>query len=175
MTCIECGGKSKGRIAGPRHPYRYTFCGLTNVMLYGITVYRCEACGCRSPEIPRTGELLRVIADVVSRRQGRLRGEEIRFLRKNMGVSAKEFAKAAGIAAATLSRAENGKGTIPIPAEQLLRAMAREAARSETARELVRELARLALAETRGQRASRAPSGPRRFRFVAGKRWEEAA
>ncbi len=175
MSCYECGGKLKGWVSKPGRPYRYTFSGLSNVLLYGVTVYRCVDCGSGSTEFPRLGELLRVIADAVSRKPGRLRGEEVRYLRKHMGVSATEFARAAGIALATLSRAENGKGRIPIPAEQLLRVMAREAARSESAGERIRALARLGLGDLRGRSDSDRPSRPRRFRHVAGKGWKQAA
>jgi putative zinc finger/helix-turn-helix YgiT family protein len=175
VVCIECGKKMNGRVSAPGRPFKYTSCGLPNVLLYGISVYRCPACGDVPPVIPRMGELLRVIAESVSMKKSRLGGEEIRFLRKNIGVSATEFAAAAGIAPATLSRAENNKGSIPIAAEQLLRLMAREAARGEPAREQIKQLAALALAEAGARYAAGLHPEPRRFILVRRKRWAPAA
>jgi len=160
------------RIATGRLPYRYTFSGLPNVFLCGITVYHCPTCRSEAPMIPKVGQLHRVMADVISRNPTRLRGAEIRFLRKNIGVSSRELAQALAIAPETLSRAENDKMAFPATAERTLRILARYAAASESARDAVLELAGITVATKRKESAT---PGMCKFRLVKGENWRAAA
>jgi transcriptional regulator with XRE-family HTH domain len=129
------------REATVERPYRYDLSGLDNVFLAGITVYECPRCDIRVPVIPRIAQLHDVIAKGLLFKEGALSGREIRFLRKNAGMSAKEFARYIGIDSSHLSRIENGKlEHFSLATDKLARAVV--AARSGTSgvRELLLEL-----------------------------------
>jgi transcriptional regulator with XRE-family HTH domain len=91
------------------------------------------------------GELHRAIANALAKKPFPLSGEEIRFLRKNIGIPAKKLAAVLGIAPETLSRIENGKveGGLRAGLEHLVRLLARSASASESLREAVLEVADL--------------------------------
>lgn len=138
MKCARCGASTETKRATPRSPFHYTFSGLQNVYLCGITLHRCSGCHTVSPVIPRPAELNRVIADTIARKPSPLKGEEIRFLRKNLGIPAKELAAIFGIAPETLSRIENGAREGLKPGfEHVLRLMARTAVGGESPRDAV--------------------------------------
>jgi len=173
VNCDVCKAGMRKRRATRAAPYRYAFSGLPNVLLSGIDVYRCSKCRAESPVIPRVGELHAVMADALARKPARLSGEEIRFLRKNLGVSSKIFATATGIAPETLSRAEGNKQPLPLPVEQVLRGLARAQARSESAQDQLLELARLA--EVRKRRKVDVVSEACAFRLTRSHGWKAAA
>ncbi len=144
MKCAACGNRMVRRQTTPRSPYHYTASGLSNVFLSGIALYECPACKAEVPKIPRVGELHRVIAEILAGKPAHLRGEEVRYLRKNIGIPGKVLASVLGIAPETLSRVENGRLKRLRPAaEHLVRLMARSAARSESLRESVLKVAHL--------------------------------
>ena len=107
--CEACGSAMVAREATVERPYRYDLSGLDNVVLAGITVYECPKCDIRVPIIPKIGQLHDVIAKGLFFKDGDLTGPEIRFLRKNAGISAKDFARFIGVDPSHLSRVENGK------------------------------------------------------------------
>jgi DNA-binding transcriptional regulator YiaG len=162
----------KRRQATATQPYHYTLSGLSKVYLHGITVHICPACGSESPVIPRVAGLHRVIAEIVARKPAPLVGEEIRFLRKNIGIPAKKLAAVLGIAPETLSRAENGRpGGLRPALEHLVRLMARTAGSGETTREAV-----LSLAEQM-HRESVAPKAVKPIALAPGRKggWKKVA
>lgn len=171
MECNACGGKMMRRKATAKNPYHYSFCGLPNVYLRGITVCVCEDCKGESPIIPALGRLHRVISHNVSTKPGRLTGTEIRFLRKGIGLSSKKLAAVFAISPETLSRKENSTSGKLLSAseESLVRLMARRAAGSEKMREMVLELADLLGEEL--------PKRPRRMCLKPDTQggWKEAA
>jgi DNA-binding transcriptional regulator YiaG len=73
--------------------------------------------------IPRLEELHRVLAFAIATHPSKLSGSEIRFLRKYLGWSGKDFATTIGVAAETVSRWENDKERIGLVPERLLRVM----------------------------------------------------
>src|SRR5262249_4118573 len=87
----------------------YRISGLENVLLAGITLYRCAGCKGESPVIPRIEELHALIARDLTRKRSRLTGAEVRFLRTNAGFPARQFAALLGIRPEHLSRIEHGK------------------------------------------------------------------
>lgn len=109
MICEECGASMVEWTSTVEKPYAYTLSGLKNLFLCGIIVRTCPACGAESPIIPRVGELHRLIVREVLHKSGPLRGDELRFLRRNAGFPAGEFAALIGISASHLSRVEHGK------------------------------------------------------------------
>lgn len=102
IRCDECGGT----MIGQKGEHRYRECGLNNVMLTDIMVYRCTNCSAGMPEIPATGILHRLIARRLILQKSRLSGEEIRFLRKFCGYSVLEFAEILGSSKSNISRME---------------------------------------------------------------------
>ncbi len=103
--CDRCGKALRERTA-VNGPYQYKLSGMSNVFLIGISVRHCTGCGRESPVIPKLGQLHEVIAKVLSNKPGLLAGEELRFLRKNAGISARDFAKKLGVDPSHLSRFE---------------------------------------------------------------------
>jgi putative zinc finger/helix-turn-helix YgiT family protein len=101
------------------------FKSLPGVKLQGVPVYRCEQCGAEEVEIPKLGDLLRLLANMVAKKPGRLTGDELRFLRKHLGWSQHDAARQLlnSDANETISRWENGKQSASFAAEQLLRVL----------------------------------------------------
>jgi len=87
--------------------YRYSECGLDNVYLLNVDLYVCEACGERLPILHRIDELHESLARAVALKPAPLSGAEIRFLRKELGLSGRKWAALLRIDHTTLSRWEN--------------------------------------------------------------------
>ena len=104
-TCYECRGPASGR----RENYNYSECGLKNVVLKEVVVYRCTRCGAARVEIPNMDGLHRTIALMVIEKTSILSSDEVRFLRTVAGFTATRFAKALGVTKTALSRWENNQ------------------------------------------------------------------
>jgi putative zinc finger/helix-turn-helix YgiT family protein len=120
MKCHECGGE----LTITRGRHHYTASGLPNVYLEGVETRACPACGTSEVAIPRVALLHRVIALDVARSTARLTGAEIRFLRKHLGWSGRDFARIFGVAPETVSRWENDRDPMGAIADRLLRLLA---------------------------------------------------
>jgi putative zinc finger/helix-turn-helix YgiT family protein len=116
--CPECGKKM--RKIDPKKLYHYTSCGLDHVWLKGIEVYECT-CGEGIAWIPRIGQLHRVIAIELLKNPGLLEGNEVRFLRKHFRLKATELANILNVTKQTVSNWENGKGSMGLANDRLLR------------------------------------------------------
>jgi len=103
--------------------YHYLESGLPNVYLQGITVYECPVCDEVMPEIPSLRKLHLAIAMELVGKPDALSGTELRYLRKEMGVQAKTFAKMLGYTPQHLSRIENGHEGISEQADKLTRSL----------------------------------------------------
>jgi putative zinc finger/helix-turn-helix YgiT family protein len=117
MKCAECGGKLK--ITGSAH--RYVESGLPDVVLHGVQVRKCQACGAEEVAIPNIAGLHRCIAELLVARKSALNAAEFRFLRQFLGHSSKDFAKTLGVAPETLSRWENASRDIPSVVDRVVR------------------------------------------------------
>jgi putative zinc finger/helix-turn-helix YgiT family protein len=121
MSCAECGNE---QVSIERNAaIRYDMGGLHNVTLQGVEVRRCAACGEESIKIPRIGQLHRLLASLLIGQPRLLVGDEIRFLRKHLGLSTRDFAHRMGVSRETVSRWENDKETMGEPTDHLLRAL----------------------------------------------------
>lgn len=117
--CLACGGPMKTK--REKH-YRYTECGLPNVIIGdAVKVATCARCGETYTSIPAIEELHRQIAAAVIRKKGRLAPAEIRFLRKWLGWSGVDFASRTGTKPETVSRWQNGRTAMGPQADRLLR------------------------------------------------------
>jgi len=118
IKCDTCSGLTKVRDG---QTYHYKECGLDNVYLENVELRECEACGTATPRIRRILDLHATIARAVALKPGPLSGAEIRFLRKQLGLKAREWAVLLRIDQATLSRWENGVQQIGPQADTLIR------------------------------------------------------
>ncbi len=118
MKCPSCGKAMRAT----KRDHRYEESGLKNVVLRDTTVYEC-GCGEMLPELPQVGRLHQRIAEDLISKQSPLTGEEFRFLRKAMGMSAKELTRLLGVTAVTISRWENNKEKVGAQSDRLLRCL----------------------------------------------------
>jgi len=117
MRCAECGGGLK--VTG--HTHRYVECGLSDVVLHGVSVRACRSCEAEEVAIPNIADLHRCIAALLVARKSALAAAELRFLRQFLGHSSKDFAKTLGVAPETLSRWENASRDIPPVVDRVVR------------------------------------------------------
>jgi putative zinc finger/helix-turn-helix YgiT family protein len=118
MKCDSCQGTL---LTKTDQTYRYVESGLDNVFLKSVDLRVCKACGEVSPRLPRILELHSTIARAVAMQPCPLRGQDVRFLRKQLGYSAKQWATFLRIGASTLSRWENGQQEIGAQSDTLVR------------------------------------------------------
>ncbi len=116
MKCPMCSREMKRKTG----KYRYTESGLDNVYLLGVEIYKCH-CGETAVSIPAIMELHKIIGTALIKKDRPLTGKEIRFLRKNIGMSAKGFAEVLGIDRSTLSRWENDNQVLSATNDRLIR------------------------------------------------------
>ena len=108
-TCHSCG---KSLRVVKDKPYHYDESGL-DVVLCGVTQYVCDSCGESYASIPNMQKLHRFIGTLIcEKRKALLRPEEIKFLRKDLHLKAKELAQTLGVTPQSVSRWENGKKEI---------------------------------------------------------------
>ncbi len=100
--CPTCGKLIQQRV----DTYWYNESGLDNVHINNITIYECT-CGESYPSIFRVSRLNELIAKALLQKNSLLSGNEIKFLRKNIYFSSKDFSAALGIGKTTLSKWEN--------------------------------------------------------------------
>ena len=118
-TCFHCGGEL---LVIKNKPYHYTESGL-DIVLYGVNQYKCKACGETFVSIPKIEELHLLIGQKLCCKKGLLTGKEIRFLRKELRMKAKEMAQALGVTPPTISRWENDKEPIGETHDRLMRSL----------------------------------------------------
>jgi putative zinc finger/helix-turn-helix YgiT family protein len=116
MNCPAC--HQMGKIHTGK--YHYTESGLQNVWLLGVEIFEC-GCGEIFAFIPCAQELHKLIAQILLKQENQLSGREIRFLRKHMGMKAKDFAERLGVKNVTVSRWEQGETIPPKTIDRLIR------------------------------------------------------
>ncbi|MCJ8509520.1 helix-turn-helix domain-containing protein [Rhizobium lemnae] len=105
--------------------HHYTECGLMNVFISGIEV-QVDDDGDEIITIPAVNELHRVIAEgIVSHPKG-MSGDELRFLRTEMGLTQAELAQYVHRDKQAIGRWERGEFELDSSAEALIRRMAIE-------------------------------------------------
>ncbi len=116
ITCPNCQQLRQPHV----DKYHYTESGLQNVWLKGVEIFECD-CGEKFAIIPCRDELHKLIAMKLLKKVDQLSGREIRFLRKHMGLKAKDFAKQIGVMNVTVSRWEREETIPPKPIDRLIR------------------------------------------------------
>src|ERR1700737_4542350 len=103
--------------------YLFRESGLSNVVLKGIEIVKCDECGNQDPVIPRLSEVINVLASATVRKPRPLTGEDIRFLRKQMDMTGETFSQFLGIDKTTLSKWENNQIPVGANSDRLIRAV----------------------------------------------------
>lgn len=120
IPCLECGGSL--RIV--RKDYPFTESGLNNVILKNIEVLVCDRCKTETPRLPRLNDLMRTIALAVIAKPYGLEGQDVRFLRKFLGLTSEAFAAILNVDKSHLSRVENGGAQVSSMIDRLVRLIA---------------------------------------------------
>jgi putative zinc finger/helix-turn-helix YgiT family protein len=102
-------------------PYQYKESGLDNVCLYGIIQYKCNSCGEDAPEIPNIEELHLLIGKSIICSNEYLSAQEIKYLRKEIGLKSKEMATLLSVTPQEYSKWENSKDIISAGCDKHLR------------------------------------------------------
>jgi DNA-binding transcriptional regulator YiaG len=124
MRCEECNIEMRVDKATHENPYQFDRCGLDDVYLIGIERHTCPKCNALYPIIPRIQELHTEIASILIEKASALTGQEIRYLRRWIGVEAQVFANLLGLRPEHLSKVENNRLKLGTAAERLVRIFA---------------------------------------------------
>jgi DNA-binding transcriptional regulator YiaG len=100
--------KIDARTSTIRKPYHFVGSGLPNVYLVGVEYEVDRETQEQRAAIPRLPDLLTWIAVTLLSKEAPLTGDELRFLRKRVGKSSKDFAQLVGLTSEQYSRVENG-------------------------------------------------------------------
>src|SRR5258708_25492655 len=115
--CTNCG---KG-VTPERRNYRYAESGLSNLILQGIEVADCPNCGNSDVIIPRMAKIHRAIAQALANSPVRLTGEQLRFLRKHLGLSGDQLGRYLHTDRTKISKWERGEDRIGPATDRLVR------------------------------------------------------
>ena len=118
MKCTTCKGTTSLRTESS---YHYVESGLDNVYLKNLSVRVCDSCGGKSLLLPRIVSLHAAIGKAVAMQPCPLKGSDIRFLRKQLGFSAKDWASILRTDTSTLSRWENSQQSVGTQSDTLIR------------------------------------------------------
>lgn len=121
MICQKCRARMRRRKASTEKPYHYLECGLPNVFLVGVYLFECPGCSERLPEIPNIVQLHDRISAALVTKPTVLDGPEIRFLRKNLGLKAADFAEFLETTPVSVSRWETGEQPASKENDKLIR------------------------------------------------------
>jgi YgiT-type zinc finger domain-containing protein len=135
-NCMECGSEASIQ----KGTYRFRESGLDNVVLKGIEIVGCPACGDESPILPKLDGLLRTLAMAIVTSKRPLSGPEVRYLRKYLAMSGDQFARILHTDKSTLSKWENGAVNLGSKSDLLIRAVALHLGRAlrEEAEQVIR-------------------------------------
>jgi putative zinc finger/helix-turn-helix YgiT family protein len=116
--CPNCGSED---VLISRGEHKFTESGLDNIILKNVEIKKCNNCGEKVVSIPKPNQLLKIIGEQIILNPNRLSPSEIKFLRKNIYLKIKEFAKIMGVTRATVSRWENEHSAPSGPEDRLIR------------------------------------------------------
>ena len=114
--CTECGAPQQMI----RTTIDYRESGLDNVELVDAPVWECGE-GHREIQIPNAEQLHGLLTNLLIRKPTALKGTEIRFLRKELRLSGREFARRLGMTPEHLSRLETGGRGVTSTVDLLVR------------------------------------------------------
>jgi putative transcriptional regulator len=118
-TCSNCGKTARHT----RGNYLFRESGLKNIVLVNAEIIKCDKCGNEDPIITRLDDVLKTIALAIVNKPCALFGEEIRYLRKYLGMSGDTFANYLHVDKSVLSRWENNHEVAGPRSDLLVRAI----------------------------------------------------
>ena len=118
--CTQCGEP----VTRERRSYQYVESGLPNVTLQGIEVADCAKCGNSDVIIPRMAKIHRAIAEALVKSPARLTGDQLRFLRKHLGLSGEQLGGYLHTDRTKISKWERGEDRIGPSTDRLVRLLA---------------------------------------------------
>src|SRR5690349_6310526 len=89
MRCAECGGESFTETLLPE--YGTELPGIRVVLMDTVIRFTCNHCGTQRLRLPRAEELAKVLALVRDQIPVKLAGDELKFLRKTLGMTQAVF------------------------------------------------------------------------------------
>jgi len=114
--CTECGEVQRPTRATTDYPES----GLANVELVDVPIWVC-CNGHQEVEIPKAEQLHGLLVNELIRKPVTLTGPEIRFLRRELGMSGRTFARQLGMTPEHLSRLETGRRAVSPTTSLLVR------------------------------------------------------
>jgi putative zinc finger/helix-turn-helix YgiT family protein len=118
MRCIKCNGMME-RSVKPEHVEDLG--GIVVKVLNAVVVQRCASCGDEMTGIPDMQGLARAAAMARALNSARLGGKEVRFIRRALDMTQKEFAAAMELSHEHVSRWENDHKGVGGASEKLVR------------------------------------------------------
>jgi len=118
-TCGECG--SSRMKEGVLPEFETDLGGITVRLMHAVIREECEACGEWTIEIPDLPGLIRAAALARAMLPFKLSGKDVKFMRKALDMTGKEFADTMELTPETVSRWENNDRGIGGYTEKLLR------------------------------------------------------
>ncbi len=115
--CTNCGSV----VVPERRSYKYAESGVSNVILRSIEVADCRQCGNSDVTIPASAKIHRTIARALANSPARLTGEQLRFLRKHLGLSGDELGGYLHTDRTKISKWERGEDRIGPASDRLIR------------------------------------------------------
>jgi DNA-binding transcriptional regulator YiaG len=119
VVCSNCGGATT--VASGSYAFKES--GLSNVTLDGVDLITCSGCGNVDPVIPDVNDLMQALAWHLCTQPYRLKGEDVRFLRKYLGMTGVQFSRLIGVDNTTLSKWETGDDPIGPANDRLIRSL----------------------------------------------------
>jgi DNA-binding transcriptional regulator YiaG len=148
MRCEYC---SKAMEIVKEKNYKYEESGLNNIYLESIEVYNCRDCQIKIARVEKVLELHKTIARAIVLQPVPLNGADIRFVRSERGLKAKQLAKLLRVDIATVSRWETDAQELRAQSDVLIRSIY-TLVYEEQERELFPEAVTEKIACVKGQR-----------------------
>ncbi len=145
--------------------YRYTECGLDNVILEGMLI-EADDSGEETYTIPNVNELHRMIAHAVITQKHGMSGRELRFIRTEMGITQEELAALLHATRVSVSRWEREENPMDSQTEFMVRILAAENLKIDIGLS-TRELASRCVGSTQVQDIRIDGSDPNEYRKIA--------
>jgi len=124
--------------------YQYKASGLDNIVLKKTPAFKCPGCGDTYPIISRIEEIHAEIADRLVKKASMITGKEMVFLRKEMGLKAKDLSELFGVHKVTVSRWETGREPIKLHYDRLIRFLYNSKKVQEACKTLQQSMAKMA-------------------------------
>jgi len=106
-----------------RGNYLFRESGLKNIVLVNAEIIKCDKCGNEDPVLAKMDDVMKTIALALVNKPSALCGEEIRYLRKYLGMSGDTFAGYLHTDKSVLSRWENNRELVGSKSDLLIRAI----------------------------------------------------